>query len=1047
MLGVLRSKGRGGASDRKSSHRHRRRLRGKLGLGLVVVLVLGLTSGAGAVITPVGGSAADALTLAQAIAADPAQLNSAGTAFDAVPPEGTPNAVENAPLAGFPTAGSSFGILTSGDATLADQPNDSGSSGTSDGGSNVRGTSDFDVTILKIGVNVPAGNNCLAFDFKFFSEEFPEYVGSSVSDSFIAELDTSDWTTTGGGNVPTAPHNFAFDSSGDPISINSTGATAMSADAAAGTTYDGATQTLSAQTAVSPGAHTIYLSIFDQGDNIFDSAVFVDNLRAGFVPDPAAQCKAGATLPNDIGLTSADAPDPVTVGGSLTYTDTVKNNGTQAATGVSFSDPLPASVDLVSATPSQGTCTGTATVACALGSLAVGASATVTIVVTPTQEGTLTNTASVAAAEPDPDPADNQATATTTVNPATAPGTFALSVGSQNPSEGVAISVTPLDLSENGDGTTPFSRVYDQGTQVQLTAPASAGGNDFVRWTQDGQNLTAGQQSVTVTMDAAHSLVAVYAPPPPVTHTLAVGSQDPGEGVAITVSPPDNSESGNGQTPFSRTYDEGTVVTLTAPSGAAGNAFEGWLIDGEGVVDSTTVQVTMDADHTATAVYNPEVPAAQPDVAVSDVSVTEGSSGYTTARFTVSLSAPSDGPVSVDYATQPGTAAAGSDFVATSGTLTFAPGQTARSVDVSVVGDTLNEANESFGLELSSPQGANIGDGHGVGTILDDDPRPRASISDASIVEGNDGTRTLTFTISLDRPSGQVIGVDWATEPGTATPGTDYQPVHGTVSFDPGETSKKIGVPIVGDTAGEANQTFYVNIVGMTNGEPGKSRGTGTIISDDGPPPPVFRQQVDAGPVSGNVTYKLPGDTVFNPLLVPTAFPIGTVIDATNGRVTLTIVDADGTVYSADFYEGLFEISEQLADGTLVLKLVGGDFAGICGPSRTLASTSAPTKKKPPAKRNPGKSVRHLWGDGKGKFRTQGRYSSATVRGTRWLTDDRCFGTVTLVEEGIVDVFDFVTRKTITLTAGQSYVAQPKFKPKKKAKHPKKKKKKRTKRY
>jgi uncharacterized repeat protein (TIGR01451 family) len=604
VLGVLWSKGRGGASDRKTSRPRGRRLRGKLGLGLVVVLVLGLTSGAGAVITPVGGSAADALTLAQAIAADPTQLSSAGTAFDAVPPTGTPNAVENAPLAGFPTAGSSFGILTSGDATLADQPNDSGSSGASDGGSNVRGTSDLDVTILKIGVNVPAGNNCLAFDFKFFSEEFPEYVGSSVSDSFIAELDTSDWTTTGGGNVPTAPHNFAFDSSGDPISINSTGATAMSADAAAGTTYDGATQTLSAQTAVSPGAHTVYLSIFDQGDNIFDSAVFVDNLRAGFVPDPAAQCKAGATLPNDIGLTSTDAPDPVTAGGSLTYTDTVKNNGTQPATGVSFSDPLPANVDLVSATPSQGTCTGTATVACALGSLAVGASATVTIVVTPKQEGTLTNTASVAAAEPDPNPADNQATATTTVNPATAPGTFALSVGSQNPSEGVPISVTPLDLSESGDGTTPFSRVYDQGTQVQLTAPASAGGNDFVRWTQDGQDLTAGQQSVTVTMDAAHSLVAVYAPPPTVTHTLDVGSQDPAEGVPVTVTPLDNAEGGDGTTPFSRLYDEGTQVQLGAPATAGGNDFVRWTQDGQDLAaGQRTVTVTMDADHSLVAVY------------------------------------------------------------------------------------------------------------------------------------------------------------------------------------------------------------------------------------------------------------------------------------------------------------------------------------------------------------------------------------------------------------------------------------------------------------
>lgn len=1049
MLGVLRwvlASAWSDAIDRKVVHKRgpggprRRKASTRLGLLLAVGAVLALTASAGAVITPVGATSADALKLAQASAANVEQVSAAGTSFDAVPPEGTPNGVEDAPLGGFPTSGSTFAILTTGDATLADDANGSSSSGTSDGGANVRGESDFDVTILKIGVTVPTGNNCLAFDFKFLSEEFPEFVGGSVSDSFIAELDTSDWTTTGGGSVPTAPHNFAQDPQGNPISINSTGATAMSDTAATGTTYDGATQTLSAQTSVTAGTHALYLSIFDQGDSIYDSAVFVDNVRTGFVPDPTTQCKAGASAPADLELTNSDAPDPVTVGQNLTYTETVTNHGSSPASGVSLSDPLPAGATLVSATPSKGTCSGTTTVTCAIGGLAVGAAATVMLVVTPTQEGTLSNTASVGGAEPDPNPANNSATATTTVNPATAPGTFALDVGSENPAAGVPITVSPLDFFEDGNGTTPFSRVYDEGTQVQLTAPATAGGNDFVRWKQDGTDLTAGQQSVTVTMNAAHSLTAVYAPPPVVTHTLDVESQDPDAGVSIAVSPADNLEDGNGQTPFSRTYDAGTVVTLTAPSGAGGNAFEGWVIDDEIVIDATTAQVTMDGDHTATAVYNPEVPAETPDVSVSDVSVTEGTGGTTTARFTVSLSSPTDGAVSVDYGTQSGSAAAGKDFAAASGTVTFGPGQTAKSVDVSVVGDSLNEADESFGLELSNPQGANVADGHGVGSILDDDPRPLASISDASITEGNDGTRTLTFTITLDRPSGQVVGVDWATDDGTATAGSDYQPANGTVSFDPGETSKTVSVAIVGDTSSEGPQTFFVNIVGMSNGEPGHAQGVGTISDDDGPPPPVFQQQVDAGPKSGTVTYKLPGQTTFNPLLVPSAFPIGTIIDATNGRVTLTIVDADGNVYSADFYEGQFLIAEQLADGTLVLRLIGGNFASVCAAKRSLATVLAV-----PPKKKGGKTVRHLWGDGKGKFRTQGRYSSATVRGTRWLTDDRCLGTLTFVDEGIVDVFDFVLRKTITLTAGQNYLAQPKFKPKKQAKK-KSKKKKRTKR-
>jgi uncharacterized repeat protein (TIGR01451 family) len=118
----------------------------------------------------------------------------------------------------------------------------------------------------------------------------------------------------------------------------------------------------------------------------------------------------------DLSITKSDSPDPVTVGGSLTYTITVKNNGPSGATGVTMTDSLPGSVTFVSATPSQGNCTGTATVTCSLGSLSNGGSATVTIVVTPTQAGGISNTATVGANEADPDTSNNSATQPTTVN-------------------------------------------------------------------------------------------------------------------------------------------------------------------------------------------------------------------------------------------------------------------------------------------------------------------------------------------------------------------------------------------------------------------------------------------------------------------------------------------------------------------------------------------------------------------------------------------------------------------------------------------------------
>src|SRR5205823_2529983 len=127
----------------------------------------------------------------------------------------------------------------------------------------------------------------------------------------------------------------------------------------------------------------------------------------------------GCYGPTDMSVTKTDSPDPVAPGGTLTYHLTVTNNGTPAmpatTSGVTLTDTLPAGVTFVSATPSSGTCSGTATVTCNLGIFPSGATATVDIVVTaPNASGTLTNTATVAAATTDPAPGNNTATAVTT---------------------------------------------------------------------------------------------------------------------------------------------------------------------------------------------------------------------------------------------------------------------------------------------------------------------------------------------------------------------------------------------------------------------------------------------------------------------------------------------------------------------------------------------------------------------------------------------------------------------------------------------------------
>ena len=221
-----------------------------------------------------------------------------GATLDAAPQSSTgffPDAVVDSPLGAFPTSGGTFSILTTGNSALADDPNDSQSDGEPLGYTNPARGEAHDPTTLGVPVTVPAGANCLAFDYKFLSEEFPEFVNAGFNDAFVAELDTSNWSVSG--QVISAPNDFAAPR-GDKVSVDSVGPTAVDAANASGTTYDAATPTLTTKAEVTPGNHVLYLSVFDSGDSIYDSAVFADNLR--FSNEPPQQCKppdlfAGAT--------------------------------------------------------------------------------------------------------------------------------------------------------------------------------------------------------------------------------------------------------------------------------------------------------------------------------------------------------------------------------------------------------------------------------------------------------------------------------------------------------------------------------------------------------------------------------------------------------------------------------------------------------------------------------------------------------------------------------------------------------------------------------
>ncbi|HEX7830206.1 MAG TPA: Calx-beta domain-containing protein, partial [Thermoanaerobaculia bacterium] len=257
--------------------------------------------------------------------------------------------------------------------------------------------------------------------------------------------------------------------------------------------------------------------------------------------------------------------------------------------------------------------------------------------------------------------------------------------------------------------------------------------------------------------------------------------------------------------------DETFTVTLATPTNAD-----------LGAPSVATVQITDDD--------------LAPSVSIGDASINEGNAGSTSLPFNVTLSAASGKPITVDYVTSNGTATAASDYAAIAGTLTFAPGQTVKSIVAQLVGDTSIETNETFTITLSNPVEVTIGDGSATGTIVNDDGLPAITIGDVAIVEGDAGTSTALFTVTLSGPTTATVTANWSTASGTATAGVDYEAASGIVTFAPGELTKSIAVTINGDALVEDNETFTVDLASPANATLADAQGGGTIADDDGTP-------------------------------------------------------------------------------------------------------------------------------------------------------------------------------------------------------------------
>jgi hypothetical protein len=221
-------------------------------------------------------------------------------------------------------------------------------------------------------------------------------------------------------------------------------------------------------------------------------------------------------------------------------------------------------------------------------------------------------------------------------------------------------------------------------------------------------------------------------------------------------------------------------------------------------------------------------------VSVRDATLTEGNIGTANATFTLVLSNSTNVDVTVQYSTANITATAGSDYTATSGSVTIPAGQASKTFTVAVKGDRLPEPTETFGVNLSGAANATISDGQAIGTILDNEPR--VSISDVTKAEGKNGKTTqFTFVVTLSAAYDQSVTLSYQTVNGTATTGNnDYIAKSGVITFAPGETRKEITITVKGDSKKEANETFYLDLFGLSsNALFTKNRGIGTILNDD----------------------------------------------------------------------------------------------------------------------------------------------------------------------------------------------------------------------
>jgi hypothetical protein len=348
-------------------------------------------------------------------------------------------------------------------------------------------------------------------------------------------------------------------------------------------------------------------------------------------------------------------------------------------------------------------------------------------------------------------------------------------------------------------------------------------------------------------------------------------------------------------------------------------------------------------------------------VSIGNATTTEGASGTTNATFTVTLSAAVDANVAVTVNTANGTATtADTDYDAiTNQTITFTPGGAlTQTVTVPVRGDNKVETNETYTVTLSNiqPNGRNvtIGTATGTGTITNDDAAT-ISVADAQLVEGNSGTTSMVFTVTLSSPVDSAVTVNATTTDGTATAGSDYTAVNNQIiTFNAGTTTATVSVPITGDTTTEPNETFTLTLGSITAGGRsvtlGDAAATGTIVNDDGSgAAQVSVSNVSVTEGTGTGTTSM---TFTVTLSAAQTQPVTVTVNTSDGTATAgtdytaqtnQTVTIPANQTSATFTVPVTQDSTAEANETLTLTLSNPLLGGVSTPASLVLGTATAT--------------------------------------------------------------------------------------------------------